>query len=410
MQALIKKMPVLAGLALIILLGTSAQTSAQDDTHYTPIVMSLLAAPNPVRGSDDAFHLVYELQVTNASEVPWRVDAVEVFDPEKDERVLASFSGDDVLDKMVLLSDRSPTNTLEPGQAGLIFLHVPIETENAIPSTLAHRLTIGVPGGISPEIARFAGLPPGEEHLIEIGGTTKVGSAEAIVIGPPLEGSGWVAGNGCCTSPTSHIRAVLPLNGQLHLSQRFAIDWVLLNEDNRLFVGDPSDVQSYFAYGENVLAVADAKVVAAADGFKDQVPGKSPIDITLEELLGNHVVLDLGSGHFAFYAHLKPNSVAVKEGDRVRRGQVLGLVGNTGNTTAPHLHFHVMDSPSAVGSNGLPYVINTFDLLGRSASEEAFGKAIEEGKPLEVAEVDDPGRHTQQLPLDQTIVSFASSD
>ncbi len=140
MQALLKKIPVLAGLVLIVLLGTSAQTSAQDDTQYTPLVMSVLAAPNPVRGSDDAFHLVYELQVTNASEVPWRVDAVEVFDTENDERVLASFAGDDVLNQMVLLSDRSPTNTLEPGQAGLIFLHVPVETENAIPSTLAHRL------------------------------------------------------------------------------------------------------------------------------------------------------------------------------------------------------------------------------------------------------------------------------
>jgi hypothetical protein len=67
MQALIKKIPMLAGLVLIVLLGTSAQTAAQDDTHYTPIVISLLATPNPVRGSDDAFHLVYELQVTNAS-------------------------------------------------------------------------------------------------------------------------------------------------------------------------------------------------------------------------------------------------------------------------------------------------------------------------------------------------------
>jgi hypothetical protein len=410
MQALVKKIPVLAGLVLIVLLGTSAQTSAQEDTHYTPIVMSVLAAPNPVRGSDDAFHLVYELQVTNASGVPWRIDTVEVLDTENDDRVLASFSGDDVLNQMVLLSDRSPTNTLEPGQAGLIFLHVPIATENAIPSTLAHRLTIGVPGGIPPEIARFAGLPPGEEHLIETGGMTEVSSAEAIVVGPPLEGSGWIAANGCCTSPTVHIRAVLPIDGQLHLSQRFAIDWMLLNDDNRLFVGDPSDVQSYFSYGANVLAVADAEVVAAADGFKDQVPGELPTDITLEELLGNHVVLDLGNGHFAFYAHLKPNSVTVKEGDQVRRGQVLALLGNSGNTSAPHLHFHVMDSPSAVGSKGLPYVIDAFDLLGRSASDEAFGRAIVEGKPLEVAAVDDPGRHTQQLPLDQIIVGFESSD
>lgn len=80
---------------------------------------------------------------------------------------------------------------------------------------------------------------------------------------------------------------------------------------------------------------------------------------------GNHVVLDLGGGRYAFYAHLRKGSVAVHPGDRVRRGQVLAKVGNTGNTSAPHLHFHLMDGPSVLGSEGIPYVIDRFALAGK---------------------------------------------
>jgi murein DD-endopeptidase MepM/ murein hydrolase activator NlpD len=68
-------------------------------------------------------------------------------------------------------------------------------------------------------------------------------------------------------------------------------------------------------------------------------------------------VLDLGGGTYAFYAHLQPGSLRVKNGDRVTRGRVLGLLGNSGNSTEPHLHFHVSDGMSPLGSEGLPYTI-----------------------------------------------------
>jgi murein DD-endopeptidase MepM/ murein hydrolase activator NlpD len=130
--------------------------------------------------------------------------------------------------------------------------------------------------------------------------------------------------------------------------------------------GDPKDVHAYSDYGAQVLAVAGGTVVSTLDTLDDQVPGSlpDPATITLANVDGNHVVLDLGGGHYAFYAHLQKGSVTVHPGDRVHRGQVLGLLGNTGNTSAPHLHFHLMDGPSVLGSDGLPYTYGRVDLAG----------------------------------------------
>ncbi len=252
------------------------------------------------------------------------------------------------------------------------------------------------------------GLPKSENRIVEIGGLTAIHSVPPILLGPPLEGSGWIAADGCCTAKR-HVRAILPINGKLRVAQRFAIDWELMNDERRLYAGDPSDVRSYFAYGKKVLAVADATVVSVVDEYEDQVPGKLPSDMTLAEVDGNHVVLDLGNEQFAFYAHFQPGSVrghGVKVGDRVCRGQVLGLVGNSGNTSAPHLHFHVMSSPSTLGSNGLPYVIEDFELFGRAPSTAAFDKAEQDGTPLAMEEVEYPGSHSKELPLDLRVVGF----
>ena len=86
----------------------------------------------------------------------------------------------------------------------------------------------------------------------------------------------------------------------------------------------------------------------------------------------------------ALYAHLQPRSLKVRSGDRVRRGQVLGLVGNSGNSVAPHLHFHVMDGPSPLDSNGLPYLIDSFLVTATSPGTEAFDTAEAQGSPLAI--------------------------
>ncbi len=381
--------------------GVTDKFGAKPDSIFTPVVVSVISAPNPVKGSDGMYHFVYELEALNATGLAWTIDSIDV---SGDGKSVASVKGEELKNRMELIKDRSPSTTLQPGEGGIIFIHFPVR-ENDIPSEIAHKITFSVPNGIPEGFKNFAGIPADSESYTYMTDVTVVGPSDAILIGPALEGKGWVAADGCCDS-TRHVRAIMPIDDRLCIAQRFAIDWEMINGDRKIFVGDPKDVESYFAYGKKVLAVADAKVAAAVDKYKDQIPGELPPGMTLEEADGNHVVLDLGGGKYALYAHLKPGSVKVKAGDTVKRGQVLGIVGNTGNTSAPHLHFHVMDGPSTLGSNGLPYLIDEFESREKAPSTEAFDKAEIEGIPLEVVPVDKPGIHKNELPLDQSVVDF----
>ena len=118
-------------------------------------------------------------------------------------------------------------------------------------------------------------------------------------------------------------------------------------------------------------------------------------------------MLDLGGGRYALYAHFQPGTIRVRAGDHVKRGQVLALVGNTGNSDAPHLHFHVMDGPSPLASNGVPYVIDAFTVTGHAVSPsdlEAELKTAEQ--PVPVTREAAPIVARDQLPADLAVVSF----
>jgi murein DD-endopeptidase MepM/ murein hydrolase activator NlpD len=91
----------------------------------------------------------------------------------------------------------------------------------------------------------------------------------------------------------------------------------------------------------------------------------------------------------------------------VRRGDILGLVGNSGNSIAPHLHVHVTDGPSPVGSNGLPYEIDGYSLTGRTAGTEAFDRAEAESVALPATPFSPPRQVRNGLPLDQLVVDFS---
>jgi murein DD-endopeptidase MepM/ murein hydrolase activator NlpD len=90
----------------------------------------------------------------------------------------------------------------------------------------------------------------------------------------------------------------------------------------------------------------------------------------------------------------------------VERGDVLALVGNSGNSLAPHLHFHVMSGPLSLASNGLPYIIDLYTVTGQSAGTDAFDKAEQEGTRLAVTPVDAAEKITNAMPLDQRVMDF----
>jgi murein DD-endopeptidase MepM/ murein hydrolase activator NlpD len=336
-------------------------------------------------------HLVYELRITNFSSHEAVVETVEVA---SDSKVLATLDNTAVAVRLQPAGRRDSSATMAPSEQALLFLHVILPADAPIPGRLIHRIR-----------ARVAAAPPGLRDVRESGGETPVSRRDVVVIGPPLRGERFISADSCCDA-SRHTRAALPVNGRVFLGQRFAVDWEELNSQGRLYAGAQSDPSSYTIYGRDVLAVADAPVVAVIDGLPDQPPGKMLSGIAIEEADGNSIVLDLGGGCYALYAHLRAGSIAVKPGDRVKRGQAIAHVGNSGNTLAPHLHFHVMDTPSPLAANGLPYAIDAFQVTGATTGTAAFDRAEVDGTPLAITPVTSPRSVRNALPLDQLEISF----
>jgi len=227
------------------------------------------------------------------------------------------------------------------------------------------------------------------------------------VVAAPLRGGPWMAGNGP-SNAGHHRRMLLALNGRVTISQRFAYDFMKLGEDGRAMQGDRSKNENWFGYGAEVLAVADGIVAEAQDHIPENTPltPKRPIPIPSAKTVGgNYLTLDLGKGHFAFYAHMQPKSLRVKLGDRVRREQVLGLLGNSGNSDAPHLHFQISSAQSISEGEGLPFVFESFDVLGETKLLEALGLETKgDGWKPQPSAV--PSRRKEEMPLDNTVIRF----
>jgi hypothetical protein len=362
------------------------------DLAMTPLIGDVLWSPRVAHGSDDRRHLVYELRLANPTPAAIDLAKVEVIDP-KSGRTLLEIGAADIAKRFSIGGRRGAEATsLTLGQFGVLFAHVPLAAREGVPAAIAHRVS----GVLRPD--RAFTLTTAEASVID---------AKPIVLGPPLIGAGYLAGDGCCDT-IRHVRALLPLNGKFALAQRFAIDWEQIDAENKLGKGDLTKVESFTIFGKDVIAVADGTVVDTRNDLPEQVPGKLPDNIRIDEADGNFVVLDIGDGAFVLYAHMQPGSVRVTAGGKVKRGDLLGKVGNTGNTSAPHLHFHVMDGPSPLTANGIPYVIDRFRIRAIDKAGTAdFDKAEATGSPLTLTAVDPPADKRDVLPMDLTVVDFS---
>ena len=181
-----------------------------------------------------------------------------------------------------------------------------------------------------------------------------------------------------------HRRALQAVNGScISRSATPSTSRARLDAEGRTHLGDADRSASYFNYGQPVVAVADATVVEAVDGLPDQIPNHK-VPLSLAHADGNHVVLRLRSGVFAGYAHLRPGSVRVEVGQPVRTGQVLGKLGNSGESGGPHLHFQLMKRPSIINADGMPFLLDRFRLDGFTSSLDAFLDADLSGAPVPV--------------------------
>ncbi len=357
----------------------------------TPLLLAVHDAPIPFMGSDGQTHLVYELQMTNFSSAEIAVEKVEVI---SDGATLQTLDTAAVTGRLQPAGQRDSAGTLTRGTQALLFLNVSLAPGAKVPSDLTHRVSV-----------RVNAAPPGHQEFSETGGATTVDRQPVAVIGPPLRGTHYISADSCCDA-TRHTRAALPVNGRVWVAQRYAVDWEQTDASGRIYTGPREKLESYVIFGQPVLAVADALVVLVIDGEPEQTPGNFPANIPLDKADGNAVILDLGAHRYALYAHMQPGSIKVRSGEKVHLGQVIGLVGDSGNSIVPHLHFQVTDGPSSLSSNGLPYEISEFQVTGTTAGTKAFDEAESNGTPVPVTPIVPPKAVKQAMPLDQLIIGF----
>ena len=392
---------VLAGMLCTPVVWAESPVEAEAASPLTsPDVLTPIcsALPYPITAiplSDGSVHLIYELLLTNWSPDPLSLADLKVVDPETGDRVLAQWDQEAMAPYLRHRAEPDEATTLSPGEEVAFLAEVAL-TEDEVPTTVAHELTFATP--FKPT---FTGEIPGQRF-----GEYEV-SAGPVVIGLPFEGDGWTTFEYLSSSddpaaPSHHRTAIAGFDDRIVVPQRFAIDWMRVDENDLLCDGDPGKPEGWVAYGAPLVAVADGTVVEAVDRYPDSpLPYDESVN-GVDQLAGNRVVLDIGGGNYVLYAHLRPGSVTVQAGHPVTRGDVLGELGHSGNSTAPHLHFHVMDRPSAsgLGAQGVPFVFDSF-----SASDPG-GIALGENNEI-MFTVEDPDKsspHTNRAPLNLTVI------
>ena len=389
---------------------SSVDWSEQADVMSPLVIGAIAPAPIPVRGSDESFHVAYELTVLNFSPRPAVITSVETLAP--DGSAVTTLSQDEVAERTMIVADYGTPAPAEDGaEAGmwipsgktaLLVLDDVYSTREAIPASVTHRITASFGPAESGE-GGIAVLWPDE--ISQNGGAITISTEEPIAVGAPLRGQGWLITSGCCAL-NAHRNVLLPVGGRINGAERFAVDANQIDvastrengySDSVEVDGDPGDNESYLAYGAPVLAVADATVVTVHATDPDTTPGTLPLGpgFTLANLGGNVIALELAPDLFAVYYHLAPGSPTVRVGDTVTRGQEIARLGNSGNSSAAHLHFQLSRTPLIFSSESVPYVFDEFTVVG--SLDPKTGQLI--GEPS-------PGRRQNALPLALTLIDF----
>lgn len=365
---------------IVFLLAFNVNAQRLDDV---PAEVDHPISPTPVRANGKA-HLFYELHITNLKAASLKLLRLEVYDPVT-KSLFGSYEDAELaglLSRPGASADLNDKRVLGGGMRAVVFLQISFAPDGHIPNELCHRFLFTV----------------GDTQKVLDNVMVRVAGGLPFVISPPLRGDRWLALS-ALSNTNSHRRTLVVVNGRARIAQRFATDWTRIGADGLAFRGDPSKNANWSAYGADVLAVAGAIVSDIKDGIPENDPtsDKKAIPIDLTTVAGNYIILNLGGGKYALYAHLQPGSIRVKPNDKVRAGQLIALLGNSGQSDAPHLHFHIMDSNSPLGAEGLPYAFKSFELMGVLPSKRLL---VSGGwKPT-----GPESRHRMEIPFENSVV------
>jgi len=380
-------MKAFVSLGLVLLsLKAFSQTSFEKQTlSYLslPIKVETMNAPIPVKTSDGKWNLSYTLLITNFSFSDLTLFSVSVADKNTN-KVLNTYDSKDLQDYYIYrtLLPTPPRSTmpgnkfpeeLTSGRTAVLFFWLKLDDSISAPSQLTHTLTFKN----NPLIKILKdNVYDNDSNMVFKNYIVTTSNTQPLVISPPVKGTNWLCGNGPAYN-TSH-QYLSIRNGKIQIAQRFAIDFQKVDmKSNTLPNPFPDTINNrmFYGYGEKVYAVSDGVIVDIKDDIPDNVPQADgriipAIPITDETVAGNVITLKVKEGYYVFYAHLQPGSITVNVGDEIRAGQVLGLLGNSGNSVGAHLHFHIGNSDSLNDSEGVPFVFKKFSIKGRLHIEE----------------------------------------
>ena len=349
-----------------------------------------VATPILFNGSDGQAHLAYELSITAPSHV--RIERLDVLGDA--DKPLTTYDAAE-LEGRTMRPGAKPedryTRAIEAGESAVVQVWLTLAKGHKPPGTLRHRLVL---------LSRDGGSVRASEVVVE------AHSAPALVLGAPLRGGRWLAHNGPGNHRTAHWGSALVHDGRLKIPQRYAIDFLGVDENFRIVRGEvtKSTNRDWIGFAAEVVAAHDGVVRETRDGVADNAPLQElgpPLNPSAGATYGNFVIIEVNATTFLHYAHLQRNSVAVKVGERVRRGQKLGLLGNSGNTNGAHLHFNVTNSLRPEQSDGLPFVFASFEFLGHTTPARAFEQ---DGSPSDKSQ--SPSNRRNELPLDGAVIRF----
>lgn len=377
------------GLIKLLLIGTltllTTVAIAAGSSFPAQVLTNIYYSPSPMK-ADDKYFLVYEIFLSNFMKSPAKILSFSV----ENENKKNLFTMTDLKNAIVSPNEKNKdVLNFAPGESKKIFVWLSFANENDIPKNLSHHFSVA--SSFKNQPADFA---MGTYQLA-------VDNKQPVIISSPLHGKNWLAGNGP-SNTSDHRRTGLILDGKPYFAQRFAIDFVQVGKDGLTYSGDVHKNTSYHCYNQDVLAVADGTVVQTQDGLAENVPNsnKFAVEINEKNLPGNYIVLDLGNGNFAGYAHLIPGSLKVKVGDHVARNQVIAKLGNSGNSSEPHLHFQIINNKSFLKSEGIPYAFDHFYSHPSTLINDSTGSI-----GIKVTE-ENFKEYTNQLVLENALMNF----
>ncbi len=339
-------------LALAAALALVSGALAGDGGRATAIMVTPIHEAQVVRGDDGMDHVEYELLVVSVFPEPVTLSSVTVLDPNGKE--LTRIDGAALAAATQTLFSKTPSPTIPASAAVSVDVDLIVPPGSA-PERVTHRIAYALETGskLAPVLGSLEVSAP----------EVAVDREPALVVKPPVKGDGWLATTACC-KPNVHRDERIAIDGlRIETGETFAVDWVKVKND-RIFDGDGKSVEQYYGFGEDVLAVADGVVVSVHDGMTDQTPFDFMVPQSKADFGGNNVMEEIAPNVFAWYAHLRQGSIAVKAGDKVKAGEPLGKLGNTGPSEGPHLHLGLLDRPDPIGGRSMPFVFDRFDLVG----------------------------------------------